>query len=90
MTTQIAETSLAAYRVIEPTLNQRQREVMLCVHRQFRGQTFTRQELADALGWAINRVTGRVLELIEKGYLEESGTKKSPAGFTAAALRVRE
>lgn len=47
---------------------------MLCVFRCFHGRTFTRKQLAAALGWEINRVTGRVQEILRMGYLEEQGT----------------
>lgn len=69
----VRDTSRAAYDSLRdtPRLQQREREVMLCVHDRFRGTTFTRKELAAALGWPINCVTGRVITLREKGYLEE-------------------
>lgn len=65
----IRDTSLAAYRNV--SLNDRQRDVMLTVWNQFTHAEFTRKELAHAIGWEINRVTPRVLELIDKGYLIE-------------------
>jgi hypothetical protein len=72
----IRQTSLDSYNALRDTaaLSKRQAEVMRCVHMRFHGRTFTRKQLAVALDWPINRVTGRVLELIEAGYLEEQGT----------------
>jgi hypothetical protein len=66
----VRESSLGAYRSVD--LQQREREVMLACHRHFPAPArFTRKELAKALGWEINRVTGRVLTLIERGFLTE-------------------
>ena len=69
----VRETSRAAYDALRdtPLLNQRQREVMQAVYRYFHGESFTRKQLAQRMGWEINRITGRVLELIAKGYLQE-------------------
>lgn len=33
----------------------------------------TRQAVADHLGWEINRVTGRVRELLDQGKIKEDG-----------------
>lgn len=52
-------------------LQRREKELMLEIYRWFDGKQFTRKELARAAGWEINRVTGRVLSLIEKGFLIE-------------------
>lgn len=83
----VAETSLQAYRAIEGGLSGKRREVMLRVHSDFTGKLFTRKQLARALGWEINRVTGRVLELIERGFLEECGTTRED-GHSAALLQI--
>ena len=86
----VRDTSRAAYRSIEAELNAKQREVMLCVYARWgdAGATFTRKQLGHALGWEINRVTGRVLELIGKRYLEEYGSTVE-SGRKAALLRIR-
>lgn len=84
----VRQTSREAYRSIESQLNAKQRQVMLCVYARFGGRTFTRKQLGAALGWEINRVTGRVLELIGKRYLEEHGTTVEN-GRKSALLRVR-
>lgn len=39
-----------------------------------KGQRATRQEIAEILGWPINRVTGRVSELLQDGVIEECAT----------------
>ena len=79
----VRETSLEAYRALENsgTLQRREREVILAVHRHFPFPlSFTRKELARAMGWEINRVTGRVLTLIEKRYLTEL-TERKDGGY---------
>ena len=84
----VRETSREAYRSIEATLSKKQLQVMMCVYARFTGRAFTRKQLGRALGWEINRVTGRVLELIGKRYLEERGTTVEN-GRKAALLRIR-
>lgn len=83
-------TSLEAYDSIAGSLNEKQRQVMLKVYERWgsQGATFTRKQLGHALGWEINRVTGRVLELIEKLYLEEHGTTVEN-GRRVNLLRIR-
>lgn len=83
----VRETSLQAYRAIEPELTGKRRDVMLKVHAVFTGKQFTRKQLARALGWEINRVTPRCGELIELGFLEECGSTRED-GFTAALLQI--
>lgn len=68
------DTSRAAYNSLD--LQKREREVLLFIHTHLSGCEFTRRELADAMGWRDCRITGRVLSLIEKGYLEELKTKR--------------
>lgn len=79
----VRETSLAAYNELRDNglLTQRQREVMLCVYRCFYGRDFTRKELSEALKWPINCLTGRVLELIELGFLEETGARRDKSAI---------
>lgn len=87
MRTAVHENSLSAFLAIEPGLTGKRREVMLKVHGQFSGRKFTRKQLARALGWEINLVTGRVLELIDLGFLEECGTTRED-GHAAALLQI--
>ena len=80
----VAETSLSAYRNVELTL--REHDVMLMVHKFYGdGRWFTRAELANSMGWAINRITGRVVDLIEKGYLEEDKSRTVQCKITKGA-----
>lgn len=80
----IHDNSLSAHKGIEGTLPQSRAEVLRVV-RQF--GPLTRQQVAARLGWAINRVTGRVLELIETGAVVEAGNDTS-TGRARALLRV--
>lgn len=66
----VQETSLRAYREIQPRLGEKQAEV-LKVLRAARdtGFDFTNCELAFVLHWPINTVTPRVKELRDYGYV---------------------
>ena len=67
MQTNVQATSLRVYfNKVYPELGEKQREV-LRVFRENLTMTFTNMELADELGWSINRVTPRVFELRGKG-----------------------
>ncbi len=70
----VRDTSRAAYESLD--LSAKQRAVMLVVHQNYTGAEFTRKELTATLGWPINCVVPRVLELIEKGYLQELDAKR--------------
>jgi len=61
------DTSLEAYfnRVL-PHLSEKQAAVLNVFKH---GEAFTNAEVAAILGWSINRVTPRVLELRQKGLL---------------------
>ena len=83
----IRDTSLASYHDIRSRLSAKQQVVMAAVKLSFGQRAFTRKQLARALNWEINRVTGRVLELVEKGYLHESGCTKEH-GRSAHLLRI--
>lgn len=87
----IRDTSLSAYTDLRDRgmLNERQREVMLAVYRWFDQAEFTRLELAERMGWPINRITPRCLELIDKGFLVEAGVKKQSTGRSAHTLKIR-
>lgn len=51
----------------------------------------TRDELADRLGMSPNSVRPRVAELVEGGWVRESGrTRKTPLGRDAAVLEMTE
>lgn len=68
----VRDTSMAAYRSLEWSgkLTKQQRVVheFMLANRQ---RDYTRQELGDALQMSINRICGRVKELIDCGVVEE-------------------
>lgn len=78
--------SLAAYESIIDKLPKSQAQVFACVAQS--RIPLTRQDVARILGWEINRVTGRVKELIETRRLEEHG-EVVIGGRPRATLRVR-
>lgn len=66
----VQETSLATYRQIQPRLGKKQREVYEVLEAATRhGFNMTNMELALLLKWSINRVTPRVFELREQGWV---------------------
>jgi|YelNatPaOPRAMG01_1025707.scaffolds.fasta_scaffold166269_2 DNA-binding MarR family transcriptional regulator len=87
----VQETSLEAYRQIQPCLGQKQAEVYRLLKRATEcGYDMTNMEIARALRWSINRVTPRVLELREMGLVVLS-QKRSCAvtGRTAMAWQTK-
>ena len=81
----IQDTSLLAFKQdVQPTLGERQRQVLTALG----DQSLTNNELAHALGWEINRVTPRMNELVKLGKVELD--KRRPCritGRTAIAWR---
>jgi hypothetical protein len=66
----IAETSLLVYHTrVLPKLSESQLKVFDKMRER---DDWTNQELADALGWGINRLTPRVKELRDAGVVKES------------------
>jgi hypothetical protein len=80
----VTDTSLTAYRKL--ALTEREREVMLAVHQHYDdGSEFTRAELAAKMSWEINRITGRVFDLVAKGYLAENKSRTVECQITKGA-----
>lgn len=77
------QTSLNAYLEVKESLNLRQKEIISVFNRFNRD--FTNTELSEVLGWSINRVTPRVLELRHKGILVEN--KERPDYFTGRTCK---
>ena len=74
METNVQETSLAAYHdEVKPTLTSRHSAVVAALKRY---EDATNNELAQVLGWQINRVTPRIFELREMGAVVESQRRK--------------
>jgi hypothetical protein len=72
----VQETSLEVYRrKVQPVLGAMQYQVLQEFTHAPRSN-FTNLELAQRLGWRINRVTPRTNELRKKGLLEEACTRR--------------
>ena len=68
----IRDTSLEAYDEMKPMIGISRRAVYEAI---MTGGPVTNSEIARTLGWSINRVTPRVLELRAMGLVEDSGTR---------------
>ena len=64
--------SMLAYKDILETIAPSRAQVMSVIRKR---KKITRQDIAEDLGWQINSVTGRVKELLDMGYIYESGSK---------------
>jgi len=84
----VRPTSLAAYDALP--LQRREAEVLTAVAAHFTGATFTRKELARAMGWEINRITGRVLTLIDRGEIEELAERRDGGYLLRLAAKQKE
>jgi len=78
------QNSIEAYRSIENLSGKRQ-IVYRCIESN---QGITRQQIAEFLGWTINRVTGRVTELIDLGLVSDS--KEKGRGKLYAEITIPE
>lgn len=77
-------TSKAAYRDVN--LTERQAAVLEMMRTR---EDWTNEELADALGWPINQLTGRVSELKDMKKVEMAGRcRKSKFGKSVNVVRV--
>ncbi len=73
MKTNMNTKSLESYDQLKEgtTLTKRQIQVLVCLKNEL-GQA-TNRMIAKSLGWDINRVTGRVTELRDKGLVTHAG-----------------
>ena len=80
--------SLAAYDTVDR--DRARAEVLAAI--AARGQRgATTDELVDLMGWPVNRISGRVTELVERGLCSRGpDTRKTRAGRQAAIVRARE
>jgi Mn-dependent DtxR family transcriptional regulator len=84
----IQQTSLKAYLENIKSLGRKQKQVY---HTLLRMKFATNMELAQYLGWSINRVTPRVKELREQGLVEVSDKRPCKiTGRTAIEWRVKK
>ncbi len=73
MTTHHLDTSRAAYHSVIPKLSERQAAVLEALAGS---DPLTNSEIGEKLGWTINRVTPRVLELRELGQVRDAGKRR--------------
>ena len=88
----VQETSLEAYREIQPNLGKKQHEVYRVLKAATRrGFDMTNMELAVLLKWSINRVTPRVFELRTLGIVVLSKVRDcGVTGRRACAWRTTQ
>lgn len=85
-------TSLEAWREVQPKIGRRQRQILRYLGTASRaGLNLTNMELAEGLGWSVNRVTPRVLELRKKGRVELAEKRRCRiTGRFAMAWKVKK
>lgn len=84
---QMHRNSLEAYDQLDTST--RQRQVLEAAYQTYRDlKVCTRQSLAERLGWPINRVTGRVTELLDRQLIYETGERLYVNGRPRAILKV--
>lgn len=69
-------TQMNAWNEIQPTIADAQQEVLKAIRHSEDGMTLF--ELVKALGWPVNRISGRVTELHSKELIMMSGTRVNP------------
>jgi len=85
----VDETSKEAFELIKHLISEKQNEV-LAVFKKHKDLSFTNMELAQELGWSINRVTPRTNELRKMGMLKTVGKRACKVtGNTAYAMELR-
>ena len=82
----VHQNSIEAYKSLP--LTRRQQEVVDAISLSaFRARTDA--EIAEHLGYTVNRVTGRLTELIEKGVVEECGSVTGSFGKRVRITRLK-
>jgi len=87
MRTAVRESSLRAYHAIEPTLQDRELEIIRFLARNAH-RDFTRRELAVESGIDLCSVAGRVNRLLKIGALEELAIRKCKYGKSGCPVRL--
>lgn len=68
------ETQKDAWEAKQMTIGESQQEVLRVIKSSPIG--VTAQEVAEKLQWPINRISGRITELYQKGLIEHHGRKR--------------
>lgn len=82
----VASTSLFAYRTIA-NLGEKQSKVLEKIEEL---QPCSNKQIARALGWEINRVTGRVNELAKIGLIKTEKIAKGETGRPEKLWQIKE
>ena len=82
----VASTSLYAYGSITD-LGDKQAKVLEKIEEM---QPCSNKQIARALGWEINRVTGRVHELAKMGFIKSDGVRINELGRPEKMWEVKE
>lgn len=82
----VASTSLFAYRTIS-NLGEKQSKVLEKIEEM---QPCSNKQIARALGWEINRVTGRVNELAKIGLIKTEKIAKGETGRPEKLWQIKE
>jgi hypothetical protein len=85
--TMLQDTTLAAYETIRAHLNEKQRKVRYVLQKF---GPMTDKQIAEALGWEINRVTPRRGELGKLGELEDLATVPGHTGRPVHLWKLKE
>lgn len=81
------DTSLWAYNLATQNIGTKQKEVLDCLRFY---PNATNAEIAARLGWPVNRITPRILELRKMDLVHDAGKRKcAVTGSTAHAWRAK-
>lgn len=86
--TLVRDTSVAAYHAMAPRLSNQQRKIVQWLAFNCH-KTWTRREVATAIGMETATMSARVNALMKLGIVVESGTKIDPvSGFEVGAITL--
>jgi hypothetical protein len=86
MKTNMHQNSLTTFESIIKTLPASRAKVYAGIHEH---QPCTRQMLSRKMDWPINRITGRVSELIQLNIVEEKGSVQGPEDKPRSLLVIK-
>lgn len=83
----VANTSMLMYEKLKDKLGDKQQEVYEKLRELGSG---TNEQIADALGWPLQNVTGRITELKKYGLVDVEGVGLSKLGNSSKIWGVRD
>jgi len=72
----IPETQLEAFKDLQPKISDRHNTIISEIFKRGIGGGMTLFELEKALGWPINRISGRITELAKAGLVQDIGVRR--------------